>query len=209
MIRRLKRARPFTPTGPVPARYPVKSFSTGTRMPRKVAYLLVLAALAGAARADDDEQVDFRRQILPIFDGACVDCHGVKKTSGGLRLTAGSKLMAGGISGPVLVPKKPDESYLLKRLRGEGDEDRMPLKGEALSKEEIKVVERWIKEGAVLPPEEPSEFVPAPGGLKRLTVVQYSNSIHDLLGEKAPTPPLEADTLLSGSAAVGAGRIVI
>ena len=180
-------------------------------MSRKVALLLavVAATAAGRARADDDEPVDFRRQILPIFEGACVDCHGVKKASGGLRLTAGSKLMAGGISGPVLVPKKPDESYLLKRLRGEGDEDRMPLKGDALSKEEIKVIERWIKEGAKLPPEEPSEFVPAPGGLKRLTVAQYRNTIHDLLGEQVAVPPLEADTLLSGSAAVGAGRIVI
>jgi len=180
-------------------------------MPRKVALLLAFAAAlaAGRARADEDEKVDFRRQILPIFEGACVDCHGAKKSSGGLRLTSGGKLMAGGISGPALVPKKPDESYLLKRLRGEGDEDRMPLKGEALSKEEIKVIERWIQEGAVIPPEEPSEFVPAPGGLKRLTVVQYRNSIHDLLGDKVAAPPLEPDTLLSGSAAVGAGRIVI
>jgi mono/diheme cytochrome c family protein len=181
-------------------------------MPRKVALLLTFFAatvVAGRVRADEEEKVDFRRQILPIFEGACVDCHGVKKASGGLRLTTGSKLMAGGISGPVLVPKKPEESYLLKRLRGEGDEDRMPLKGEALSKEEIKVIERWIKEGAVIPPEEPSEFVPAPGGLKRLTVAQYRNSIHDLLGERVPVPPLEPDTLLSGSAAVGAGRIVI
>src|SRR4051795_7462452 len=109
-------------------------------MLRRVALAVVVVALVatGGARADEEEKVDFRRQILPIFEGACVDCHGVKKASGGLRLTAGSKLMAGGISGPVLVPKKPDESYLLKRLRGEGDEDRMPLKGEALSKEEIK-----------------------------------------------------------------------
>src|SRR5436190_1438480 len=159
-------------------------------MPRQAALLVLALVASGPARADDDEKVDFRRQILPIFEGACVDCHGLKKASGGLRLTAGSKLMAGGISGPALVLKKPDDSYLLKRLRGEGDEDRMPLKGEALSKEEIKLIERWIKEGAVIPPEEPSEFVPAPGGLKRLTVAQYRNSIRDLLGEKVPAPVL-------------------
>src|SRR3954468_16474614 len=115
-------------------------------MARKVAYLLIF--LAGAARpahADEEEKVDFRRQILPIFEGACVDCHGLKKASGGLRLTTGATLMAGGISGNILVAGKPEDSYLLKRLRGEGDEDRMPLKREALSKEEIKTVEKWIK----------------------------------------------------------------
>jgi mono/diheme cytochrome c family protein len=37
---------------------------------------VVAVAAAGAARADEDEKVDFRRQILPIFDGACSDCHG-------------------------------------------------------------------------------------------------------------------------------------
>src|SRR5438876_688120 len=111
----------------------MKSSELTRNMPRAVALLSILSALAapGRARADEEEKVGRRRQLLPIFEGACVDCHGVKKGSGGLRLTAGSKLMAGGISGPVLVAKKPEDSYLLKRLRGEGDEDRMPLKGEA------------------------------------------------------------------------------
>jgi mono/diheme cytochrome c family protein len=171
--------------------------------------VLLTAAAAGSARADEEEKVDFRRAILPIFEGACVECHGLKKASGGLRLTTGSKVMAGGITGPLVVPGKPEDSYLLKRLRGEGEEDRMPLKGDALSKEEIKIVERWIKEGAVIPPELPTEFVPAPGGLKRLTVAQYRNTIRELLGEKIEAPSLEPDTLLSGSAAVGAGRIAI
>jgi mono/diheme cytochrome c family protein len=180
-------------------------------MLRQAAVIALFAAALPArpACADDDEKVDFRRQILPIFEGACVDCHGVKKASGGLRLTSGSTLMAGGISGPAVVAGNPEDSYLLKRLRGEGDEDQMPLKRDPLSKEEIKTVEKWIKEGAKVPVEEPTEFVPAPGGVKRLTVAQYRNSIRDLLGEKIEPPPLEPDTLVSGSAAVGAGRIVI
>jgi hypothetical protein len=133
----------------------------------------------------------------------------VKKASGGLRLDTGARALVGGISGALVVPGKPDKSYLLDRLRGDGDEDRMPLKHAPLSPEEIKVVERWIKEGAVVPPEESTDFVPAPGGVKRLTVAQYRNSVRDLLGDQAAPPPLEPDTLVSGSAAVGAGRIVM
>src|SRR5438552_19158882 len=107
-------------------------------MPRQAALVVVLV-LAGPlasrpARADDDEKVDFRRQVLPIFQGACVDCHGLEKASGGLRLTAGSQVMAGGLTGPLLVRGKPADSYLLKRLRGQGGGDRMPLKRDPLSK---------------------------------------------------------------------------
>src|SRR5438046_428198 len=120
---------------------------------------------ARSAAADDDDKVDFRRQILPIFEGACVDCHGSKKASGGLRLDSGSRVLSGGISGAIVVAKKPGDSYLLKRLGGEGGEDRMPLKGDPLSKEELKLIEKWIAEGAVVPVEEPTTFVPAPGGL--------------------------------------------
>jgi mono/diheme cytochrome c family protein len=182
-------------------------------MPASARLLLIvlgLSAVGGTARADDDDEpVDFRRQILPIFEGACVECHGAKKTSGALRLTGGVEALAGGISGKLVVPGKPGESYLLRRLRGEGDEDRMPLQRPPLSKKEIAVVARWIEEGAKVPPAAPTTFIPAPGGVRRLTVAQYRSSVRDLLGEVPVPVALEPDTLISGSAAVGAGRIVI
>jgi mono/diheme cytochrome c family protein len=172
-----------------------------------IALTATTAAGAGSARADE-EKVDFARAILPIFQGACVDCHGLEKASGGLRLTSGSRLLEGGISGKALVPGQPAESYLLARLRGQGGEARMPLKGEALTRGELAVIERWIKEGAVVPPDPPTVFVPAPGGIKRLTAVQYRNTVRELLGEGIAVPAgLEADMQVSGSAAVGAGRI--
>jgi len=39
-------------------------------------------------------------------------------------------------------------SYLVKRLRGEGDEDRMPLDHDPLSEEQIRIIETWIDQGA-------------------------------------------------------------
>jgi hypothetical protein len=177
-----------------------------------VAAVVVVVSNAGGVRpaSADGDIVDFRRQILPIFEGACVDCHGAKKASGGLRLGSGSVVLSGGISGKSIVPGKGKDSYLVRRVRGQGDEDRMPLGAEALSPREIEVIERWIDQGAKVPPVEPTTFVPAPGGLKRLTVAQYGSSIRDLLGEQVQVPAaLEPDTRVSGSAAVGAGRIAM
>jgi mono/diheme cytochrome c family protein len=182
-------------------------------MPRRHVVLLVplLRLLSGgSARADDDDKVDFRREVQPIFDGACTGCHGAKKASGGLRLSGVSHLLAGGITGPLFTAGKGKDSTLVKRLRGGGGEDRMPLGAPPLTKKEIETIERWIDQGAKLPPAEPTVFVPAPGGVRRLTVAQYRSSVRDLLGDGAQIPgTLEPDTLVSGSAAVGAGRIAM
>ena len=173
--------------------------------------VLAAAFIGGPASAAPPEpvaRVDYATQIQPIFARACVSCHGPQKAQGGLQLQSGRRLAKGGISDDLLVPGKPGASYLLKRLRGEGGEDRMPLKGKALAPEELALFERWVAEGAVLPNEPPPEFIPAPGGLKRLTVSHYQATVRDLFGENVPVPAhLEPDTLVSGSATVGAARV--
>jgi mono/diheme cytochrome c family protein len=172
-----------------------------------IAVLTIDLLASAAASAKDD--VDFRRQVLPIFEGACTDCHGPKKSNGGLRLDGG-RVHEGGVSGKAVVPGKPDESYLVQRLLGQGDEDRMPFGEPALPASEIDLIKKWIAQGAKVPPEPSTTFVPAPGGIKRLTVAQYRNTLRDLLGSKVALPKdLEPDTLVSGSAVVGAGRIFI
>ena len=53
-------------------------------------------------------------------------------------------------------------------------------------------------------------FSPAPGGLRRLTVAQYRNAIHDVLGEHIVVPAsLEPDLKVEGLLAVGASRASI
>jgi hypothetical protein len=54
----------------------------------------------------------------------------------------------------------------------------------------------------------PGVFAPAPAGLRRLTSVQYRNSIADLFGGAVmATDDLEADTTLSGFASIGASLV--
>jgi hypothetical protein len=56
-------------------------------------------------------------------------------------------VLRGGDSGAVVVPGKPDESELYRRITGESTPT-MPLNSPALSQSEIQAIHDWIAEGA-------------------------------------------------------------
>jgi len=57
--------------------------------------------------------------------------------------------LKGGKSGlPAIVPGKPDESGLMKRVTTADEDDRMPKKAAALRPDQIALFKRWIAEGA-------------------------------------------------------------
>src|SRR5688500_17196013 len=116
--------------------------------------LLTAAALAPAP-------VDFARQVRPLLERRCLECHGGKKVNAGLEVTSAARLLAGGVTGKAVVPRDPRGSYLLQRVRGEGGEDRMPPEGPALTAEEIALLARWIEEGAQAAPEPPTDGIAA------------------------------------------------
>ncbi|HQR36327.1 MAG TPA: DUF1553 domain-containing protein [Blastocatellia bacterium] len=102
-------------------------------------------------------QIDFKRDIEPIFAASCYQCHGPKKAAGQLRLDVKTAAMKGGISGVVIVPGNSKASTLLKRILGEGNEARMPMGGEALKAEQIELIRKWIDQGAQWPEVNPSQ----------------------------------------------------
>jgi hypothetical protein len=55
--------------------------------------------------------------------------------------------MAGAQSGPVIIPGKPDESELVRRIRGV-DQQRMPFGKHPLAESEIELIIRWVQQGA-------------------------------------------------------------
>jgi uncharacterized protein DUF1553/uncharacterized protein DUF1549/concanavalin A-like lectin/glucanase superfamily protein/cytochrome c len=100
-----------------------------------------------------DPPIDFYRDIKPIFAARCIHCHGEKKAASQLRLDDKRAALMGGLSGTVIVPGQSRESRLFQRILGEGGEQRMPFGDEPLGSEQIKLIQRWIDEGAVWPDE--------------------------------------------------------
>lgn len=92
----------------------------------------------------------YAMHINPIFDANCVTCHGEDKVKGGLTLDSYESLMEGGKDGAVIVPGKPDQSLLLKRVTLPPDHKHfMPAEGKPpLKPEEIAWIRAWILDGA-------------------------------------------------------------
>ncbi len=120
---------------------------------------LVIAGCAATSLlsfASAQTQIEFKRDIEPIFAASCSQCHGPKKAAGQLRLDVKAAAMKGGISGAVILPGNSKASILLKRILGEGNEARMPMGGDALKSEQIELIRKWIDQGAIWPATEDS-----------------------------------------------------
>ncbi len=96
--------------------------------------------------------IRFNRDVRPILSDACFNCHGPDKakrkadlhfdTEEGVRADLGGHF--------AIVPGKPDESELFKRVSSPDPKKRMPplSAGSGLSKEQIETLRQWIAEGA-------------------------------------------------------------
>jgi len=105
------------------------------------------------------QSIHFEKQIWPILEAKCVECHRApyeengrtKKPKGELRLDAAWAIELGGGGGAVVIKGDPENSELLYRTNlPEDDDDFMPPVGKAdpLTKEEKKLLTKWIKKGA-------------------------------------------------------------
>ena len=121
--------------------------------PMRLSRLCLTAACALGALTASAEKVQFNRDIRPIFSDTCFACHGPdeNKIKGGLRLDSLEAARKGGKSGEAaIIPGKPDASEVMKRLLTDDADDHMPPAEfhKVLTKDQIALVERWIKEGA-------------------------------------------------------------
>jgi hypothetical protein len=109
-----------------------------------------LAVLNSSLRADDEPAGElFEKRIRPLLIERCHKCHAAEKTKGGLRLDSAKGLQAGGESGAVIVPGKPDESLLIQAVRHENGLKMPPDR--KLSAAQIADLVMWVKSGAVWP----------------------------------------------------------
>jgi cytochrome c553 len=106
-------------------------------------------AFARGQAADDDF---FEKKVRPLLVERCGKCHGDAKPKGGLRLTSRLDVVKGGDSGPAAVAGKPEESLLLRAVRHEAENLKMPPKGK-LTDQEIQVLANWVRRGMHWPEE--------------------------------------------------------
>jgi hypothetical protein len=101
------------------------------------------------ASLESDQDVFFRDKVLPLLESRCFECHGDDgEVEGELRLTSRKAMLVGGESGPVIVPSDPDKSLLIQAVRYESFQ--MPPRNK-MPDEEIEILVKWIKDGAIWP----------------------------------------------------------
>jgi len=173
-----------------------------------VAFSSCCPASAWAQSSTDFEA--FEKKIRPLLLEHCLSCHGAegKKIKGGLSLKSRADLLAGGDSGPSLVPGKPAESSMLTAMKHHG-ELKMPPKGK-LPDSDVAAVETWIKAGAPWPGDSGTMEKKSSAGFTdqqknfwafqplrtgRKTIDEYLNSAQTAAGLK-PAPAADANVLL-------------
>ncbi len=126
----------------------------------RLSFLPALFVIA-SAHAVPPEQVEFfEKRIRPVLAETCHECHGSEKQKGGLRLDSRPGWQKGGDSGAVIVPGKPAESLLLKAIRHDDPDLKMPAKRPKLDAAAIADFEKWITLGAPDPRDEPAKERP-------------------------------------------------
>jgi hypothetical protein len=118
-------------------------------------YWLLLALLFGTApvRAfaqNRDGLEFFESKIRPVLVERCFKCHTGKKPKADLLLDSRSSMLKGTDNGPAVVPGAADKSLLIKAIRYEDANLRMPPAGK-LPETVIADFAEWIRRGAPWP----------------------------------------------------------
>jgi len=127
-------------------------------MSRVCAAIIVACSLTALpSLGSAGETVDFTRDIEPILQQHCVQCHGPDEQNGGLSFADKASPFAEADSGGrAIVAAKPENSELVKRIQSTNEGDQMPPEGDRLSAQEIQRLSDWIAAGADWPETKPT-----------------------------------------------------
>ena len=93
-------------------------------------------------------RVDFHKEILPILQRRCAECHVGPNPKGKLGIATRSAILKGGESGPAAIAGKGGESLLVELAAGLDPDRIMPASNRPrLSAEEVGVLRAWIDQG--------------------------------------------------------------
>lgn len=121
-----------------------------------VGAVVSLALASGLARAEEPkkpkelpEKVSYYRDVRPVFQSQCQGCHQPAKAQGGYVMTDYASLLKAGDSEKIsVVPGKPEASELIAQITPKDGKAKMPKGKPPLPEYEIKLVTKWIAQGA-------------------------------------------------------------
>ncbi|MDR3405480.1 MAG: DUF1553 domain-containing protein [Chthoniobacter sp.] len=97
----------------------------------------------------------FENKIRPVLAAECNECHSAAKHKGGLRLDYRGGWEKGGDTGDTIVPGNAAKSLLIKSIRHEDPDLKMPAKSPKLDDKIIADFEKWVNMGAPDPRDQP------------------------------------------------------
>jgi hypothetical protein len=107
---------------------------------------IVAAALLLAQEQSKEPEISFNRDVRPILSQYCFTCHGPDrhKADSDLRLDTREGALA------AIVPGKPSESELIRRLTTTKASSKMPPRqtGKSLDARQVALLRTWIEQGA-------------------------------------------------------------
>lgn len=139
-------------------RRPVNRFGSLCRFAHVVTFLILTRFDTGAAAINPaplppavERAVDFDKDIRPILEQRCFECHGPQKQKSGFRLDMAELALKGGDNGVDVIPGKSAESPLIHFVARLVPDMEMPPKGTPLTAPEIGLLRAWIDQGAKWP----------------------------------------------------------
>ncbi len=116
----------------------------------KLIAISILAITAFGAMAAD--KVDYNKDVRPILSHTCFRCHGTDEASrkAKLRLDLSGEATKPRKDVIPIVPGKPEESEVWRRITTQNPDDQMPPPSSriVLTKQEVETLGNWIREGA-------------------------------------------------------------
>lgn len=98
------------------------------------------------------QTVDYATHVKPILRAKCVICHDSEAQPRGLHLESRAAAVKSGALGAYIVPGSPERSLLLTKITSaHAGIKAMPPVGERLTADEVRILQRWIKQGAQWP----------------------------------------------------------
>ncbi|MCA9141524.1 MAG: PSD1 domain-containing protein [Planctomycetaceae bacterium] len=116
-----------------------------------VTFCVMVFTVSLVPTSNGDERGDFfETRIRPVLVEKCEECHTGKTPEGDFRVDSLADLIAGGMNGPSVIARKPDQGTLVERFLTDDEDLLMPPDGR-LPDEVIADFKKWIADGAYWP----------------------------------------------------------